>query len=169
MNLAGLRRMYAQMEWGDALVWRGVLDHQPSAEDPFVRESLLHLHGVQRAYLTGWTGGTPSMPELDDFDSLEELRAWGRGVYPELSAFVDGLEESDLGVKTQVLWADMIERMIGRPPVHISLADMMLQVATHSVHHRAQVNRRIRELGGDPAFIDYVAWAWSGDPPAEWA
>ena len=57
---------------------------------------------------------------------------------------------------------------IGRPPVPIPFGDMVFQVASHSVHHRAQINRRIRELGGDPPFIDYVAWAWLGEPEADW-
>jgi uncharacterized damage-inducible protein DinB len=162
------RRLYAHMEWADASVWDEVLRHEPSAGDPFVRDSLLHLHVVQHAYLTGWTGGTPQPHRSDDFPTLEGLRTWGRAFYPEARAFLEALEDHDLSKKGDVLWPELIERAIGRPPVPISLSDMVYQVAAHSAHHRAQVNRRIRELGGDPPFIDYVAWAWLGDPSPNW-
>lgn len=169
VDLNWLRRLYTHMEWGDALVWRAVLAHEPSAEDPFIRESLLHLHVVQRAYLTGWKGGTPQPFPKDDFPSLPAIRDWGREVYPELTSFLDSLEASDLRVKNPVLWSEMIEKAIGQTPVPIVLGDMMHQVAAHSAHHRAQVNRRIRELDGEPPFIDFVAWAWMNDPSADWS
>lgn len=168
MELKWFGRLYAHMEWSDALVWREVLAHSPSTEDPFVRDSLLHLHGVQRAYLTGWTGGTPHIPGADDFPSLKAIRDWGRELYPELATFLGALKSSDLQVEKAVLWPEMVERAIGQPPVPITLGDMMFQVAAHSVHHRAQVSRRVRELGGEPEFIDFVAWAWLGDPQADW-
>lgn len=166
MNLEGLRRLITHMEWADALVWNEVLAHQASAEDAFVRETLLHLHVVQRAYLTGWKGGTPQPTQADEFSSLPALRGWGQTFYPEVRAFLNDLREADLRAKPEVLWPELIERAIGRPPVPITLADMVYQVISHTAHHRAQVNRRIRELGGGPPFIDYVAWAWSGEPPA---
>lgn len=168
MDLGWFRRLYAHMEWSDALVWSEVLAHGPSTEDPFVCDSLLHLHGVQRAYLTGWTGGTPQMPGADEFTSLHAIRDWARDFYPNLTGFLDSLQDEDLRGKDAVLWPEMVERAIGQPPVPITLGDMMLQVVTHSVHHRAQVSRRVRELGGEPAFIDFVAWAWLGDPRADW-
>jgi len=156
------------MEWADASVWAEVLRHGPSTEDPFVRDSLTHLHVVQRAYLTGWTGGTPTPNRTGDFPTLGALRSWGRTYYGEVSAFLDSLGDDDLANKGDVLWPELIERAIGRPPVPIRLSDMVYQVVAHSTHHRAQVNRRIRELGGDPPFIDYVAWAWLGDPEPSW-
>ena len=156
------------MEWADALVWEGVLGHAPSADDPFVRDSLLHLHLVQRAYLTGFEGGTPESRDLESFSSLEAVRDWGREFYPRAMEFLGRLTPDDLLAKPAVLWPQLVEEYIGQPPVPIPLGDMVYQVASHSVHHRAQVNRRIRELGGEPPFIDYVAWAWLGEPEPVW-
>ncbi len=42
------------------------------------------------------------------------------------------------------------------------------QVANHSTYHRGQVNRSLRQLGGEPPLVDYIAWVWFGKPKAEW-
>ena len=168
MTRSDFERLYGHMEWADAQVWAEVLRHEPAGDDPFVRESLLHLHVVQRAYLTGWNGGTPQPQRPDDFESLHALLTWGRSFYPEARAFLASTTDADLARKDPVLWPDMAEKAIGQPPVPIALADMVYQVASHTAHHRAQVNRRLRELGGDPPFIDFVAWAWLGDPTPAW-
>lgn len=169
MNRAFFADLYTHMEWADCQVWAEVLRRPTLADDPFVRESLFHIHLVQLAYLSGWRGDPPRPDLDDDFASVVELRAWGRSFYPGARAFLDGLSDEDLDRRDPVLWPDLVERAIGRPPVPIPLSDMVYQVAAHSSHHRAQVNRRIRELEGDPPFIDYVAWAWMGKPVAEWA
>jgi uncharacterized damage-inducible protein DinB len=44
----------------------------------------------------------------------------------------------------------------------------MLQVASHSTYHRGQINTRFRELGGEPAIVDLIAWVWLGKPKASW-
>ena len=168
MNLEWFQKLYRHMEWADALVWREVLAHEPSTTDPYVRDALTHLHLVQHAYLTGWQGGTPARSVGEDHATLEDLQGWAREFYPAADAFLGSLTDVDLRAVPGVLWPELIERAIGRPPVPIPLADMVFQVASHSVHHRAQINRRLRELDGNPPFIDYVAWAWLGEPEADW-
>jgi uncharacterized damage-inducible protein DinB len=49
-----------------------------------------------------------------------------------------------------------------------TLGETMLQIASHSTHHRAQNNSQLRELGAKPPLVDYIAWLWSGRPDAEW-
>ena len=44
----------------------------------------------------------------------------------------------------------------------------MLQIPLHSLYHRGQVNARLREVGGEPPTVDYIAWMWLGRPAAEW-
>jgi uncharacterized damage-inducible protein DinB len=161
-------KLYRHMEWADAMVWAEVLRTPALAEDDFIAASLLHLHHVQWAYLTGWEGHTPEGREMSDFDSLRDVMAWGREFHPRARQFLDGLQSADLEAKPEVLWPDLVERFLGQPPVRIPLGDMVFQVASHSVHHRAQVNRRIRDLGGRPPFIDYVAWAWKDQPAPDW-
>jgi uncharacterized damage-inducible protein DinB len=41
------------------------------------------------------------------------------------------------------------------------------QVIQHSTYHRAQINKRIRELGEEPPFTDFIYWAWINKPIVE--
>ena len=168
MDLHGCRKLYAQMEWADALTWSRVLAHGPTADDSYVRDSLFHLHYVQRAYLAGWRGEPVKDLSVDDFPSIHHLRDWGQSYYPDAAAFLESLTNTDLQAPGGVLWPDLIEELIGQPPVEATLGDMVVQVASHGIHHRAQINRRIREVGGEPALIDYVAWIWLGSPAPDW-
>jgi uncharacterized damage-inducible protein DinB len=36
------------------------------------------------------------------------------------------------------------------------------------MYHRGQVNTRIREVGGEPAAVDFINWIWLGKPDPEW-
>lgn len=164
-----LSTLYRHMEWADALVWREVLRSPAAAEDDYVQESLLHLHLVQHAYLTGWQGREPQFRDASEFPSLEALREWGKEFHGHAASFVASLDTAALTARPEVRWAEMIEQAIGQAPARIPLSDMVFQVASHSIHHRAQLNRRLRELGADPPFIDYVAWAWLGEPNADWS
>ena len=58
------------------------------------------------------------------------------------------------------------ERWGGAEPVR--LADTILQVATHTGHHRGQVITRLRALGGDPPLVDFIVWVSAGKPDAIW-
>jgi hypothetical protein len=51
-----LRELMRHMEWADACVWRALLSHHAAVGDPRLRDLLLHLHGVQRAFLVMWKG-----------------------------------------------------------------------------------------------------------------
>lgn len=67
-----------------------------------------------------------------------------------------------------VYWADRITKILGKPLANVNIADTVLQVALHSSHHRGQVNKRLREIGGEPETVDFIAWGWMGKPHADW-
>jgi hypothetical protein len=56
----------------------------------------------------------------------------------------------------------------GRDIASPTLAETILQVASHSTYHRGQVNTRLRQLGAEPPLVDYVAWIWFDRPAADW-
>jgi uncharacterized damage-inducible protein DinB len=169
MNAASLSKLYAHMDWADAFVWRAVFTHEPSSRDDFIVETLVHLHMVQFAWLAIWRGDEVAMTTGDDFDGLVAIREWGRSYHLEVARFLDGLTDERLKAEIEVPWMDFIEKEIGRPPAPARLGDSVYQVAAHSIHHRAQVNRRIRELGGEPGMVDYIGWVWRGKPGADWS
>ena len=60
------------------------------------------------------------------------------------------------------------EQRLGRKPSGTTVGETGLQVALHSTYHRGQVTARLREVGGEPPLVDYIAWVWLGRPAAEW-
>lgn len=168
MDLHFTRKLYAHMEWADAFVWRAVIGHEPSGNDDFIVESLVHLHMVQFAWLAIWRGEDVVLTTRNDFAELAAIRDWGRSYHPDVAGFLDGLTDERLDEEIEVPWAGFIEKEIGHPPAPARLGDAVYQVAAHSAHHRAQVNRRIRELGGEPGMVDYIGWVWRGLPTADW-
>ena len=103
-----------------------------------------------------------------DFTQPADIRDWARLYYPQARAFLTDLTEVQLGEVIPIPWTRFIEKEIGGPASPATLADMAFQVTSHSGHHRAQINRRIREVGGNPSMIDYVGWVWRACPPADW-
>ena len=167
-SLTFLSGLYTHMEWADALVWRTVLADDAVVQDEFVVESLHHLHLVQRAHLAAWKGEEVPLPTRDDFADLEEIREWGRSYHLEAAAFLGRLTEEGLAETIPLPWTEIIEEQIGGPMTPARLEELVYQVAAHSVHHRAQIVRRVRELGGEPPMVDFIGWVWRGKPAAEW-
>jgi uncharacterized damage-inducible protein DinB len=156
------------MEWADARMWEAVGTEPPS--DPKLRDTIVHLHVVQRAFLTAWRGGDVSavFREGADFRTMSDVRAWARPYYSEVQEYVAGLSEDRLTQPFEMPWAAEIAQYLGRPPAPTALGETCFQVTSHSTHHRGQVNARLRELGRAPLIVDYIAWLWLGRPSAEW-
>lgn len=168
-SLDALRELMHHMEWADAHVWRALLAHPPAQQDARLRELLLHLHGVQRAFLAFWTD-QPLEAQTGDATSIELPKAYiaVQAYYRELHVAVDGFNEAALLRPIVTPGLERYEQQLGRRFAHPTLAETMLQVASHSTYHRGQVNARLREVGGEPPLVDYIAWIWFGRPAPEW-
>ena len=167
-SLDALRELLRHMEWADAMVWRAALAHPPAADDARLRHLLLHLHGVQRAFLHMWTSEPLAFPKTDDFADIAAIQAWSQPYYAHLSAFLDTIDQSSLTCIIDMPWLAEFERSTGRQFQRPTLAETMFQVTSHSTYHRGQVNARLREVGGEPPLVDYIAWVWFGRPAPEW-
>jgi uncharacterized damage-inducible protein DinB len=66
-------------------------------------------------------------------------------------------------------WARTLEARIGRSVTMPTLGETIQQVASHSTYHRGQINARLRDVGGEPPLVDYIAWIWFGRPAPEWS
>lgn len=170
MQLTFLTRLYRHMEWADASTWRTVLSHEAASGDDYVLDSLVHLHLVQRAHFAVWTGEEVIMRQRDDFDHPVEIRDWGRSYHARAADFIEALTDTRLTevVELPPEWNALIESEIGGPIAPARLGDLMVQIPAHSIHHRAQISRRIREVGLTPGWVDYIGWVWQGEPPPEW-
>jgi uncharacterized damage-inducible protein DinB len=156
------------MEWADASVWNATpLTGTP---DPRLRQLLVHIHTVQRAFFLAWTNrfAMDELKQPEEFETLGAVRSWAQPFYREMAGFVHGLTEAQLTAPVVLPWAKMIAEHLGKTPHETTLADTCFQVTSHSTYHRGQVNTRLREIGAEPPLVDYIAWAWFGKPDAEW-
>lgn len=159
--------LYRHMELADAAVWASVLASEEAQRDAKLREYFYHLHMVQRAFLRVWRGEPRETP-FPTFDDARSLMEWGRTYYGEATAHVTALGEEELGKPMPMPWASMVERRLGRAPETTTVGETALQVALHTQYHRGQVNARLREAGGSPPLVDYIAWVWLGRPQPSW-
>jgi uncharacterized damage-inducible protein DinB len=94
--------------------------------------------------------------------------AWGRAFHRAAPSELATLGRDALTAPRPHAWIDLVEKEIGRRPAMTTMGDTMLQVALHTIYHRGQVNMRLREVGGTPPLVDYIAWVWFGRPDASW-
>lgn len=165
-----LRDLFRHMEWADATVWAAALKTEDAADDTKLRNDLLHLHGVQQAWLAMWTDRPPgpAFPKAEDFPDLVSVQQWARPYYADATAFLYSVDETRLGEDLHIPWTERFEESLDRRAKDPTLAETVFQVASHSTHHRGQVNRSLRQLGGEPPPVDYIAWVWFGKPTTEW-
>jgi uncharacterized damage-inducible protein DinB len=167
MTVAELTDLYRHMEWADATVWTAVLRSTTARNDAKLQGLLYHLHLVQHAFLRIWRSEPRDTP-YPRFDDAVALMQWARDYHPEVMSVLCGCASERLWDVQPVPWADMIEAQLGRRPGTTTFGETALQVTLHSLYHRGQVNLRLRELGGEPPLVDYIAWLWLGRPQATW-
>ena len=155
MNALDIARdLVAHMEWADATVWNAV--RKLGTGDAKLADRLRHYHATQHAFLMIWRN------EPVDFSNVpQDVEQWARDYYTKLAAFMAPLDERSLDRVLNIPWA---ERYAKNAVSKTTLGDTILQVTSHSAYHRGQVNTRIRELGGEPPLVDYIAWLWLGKP-----
>ncbi len=163
-----LRDLYRHMEWADATVWSIVNATDDAQADGRLRELLFHVHFTQEAFLSVWKGEEVTFKSADAFPSLAEVQAWCRAFYGEAAAFLDDLSSERLDDPAPVPWVKYFARRWGRDAAVTTLGDTLMQVAMHSLYHRGQVNKQLRELGGEPPLVDYIAWIWMDRPAPDW-
>jgi uncharacterized damage-inducible protein DinB len=163
-----LRELFRHMEWADATVWRAALAHPPASSDMRLRDLLLHVHNVQRAFLRIWTKQPLEWPKPENFPNIAAVQVWAQPTYGEARAFLETLDAASLARPVVLPWAAQLAQSVGREPQHPTLAETIFQVTSHSTYHRGQINARLREVGGEPPLVDFIAWVWFGKPDPAW-
>ena len=132
-----LRELMRHMEWADASVWRAVTSHPSALHDERMRMLLLHLHGVQRAFLAMWTGrpieSVMRDPAMADLASEQPyVRAYYQELHPALARFDDAFLQRPVVTPGLERYEAQMNRRFEAP----TLAETALQVAMHSTYHR---------------------------------
>jgi len=163
-----LIEFFRHMEWADARMWSAVPgDGTP---DERLRHLLVHIHVVQRSFLAAWRGTDVSAVyrRAEDFGTLRDVRTWAQPWYRDARAFVEGSSDEELAGRRAMPWAAQVAEYLGRPAGETTLGETCFQLTSHTTHHRGQVGARVRELGGEPPIVDYIAWLWLERPAPEW-
>lgn len=170
-SIEALRELYDWMEWADCAVWRAALAQPATEGDAKIRGLLCHIHVVQRAFLNVWTGEDMSaaFKEPSDFPALADMPRWARPYYADARRFIGSLDDGALAAPVTMPWVEEYQKREGRTFATPTLSETIFQVVSHSTYHRGQVNIRLRELGGEPPLVDFIAWAWFGRPKPDWS
>lgn len=156
-----LSDLFAHMPWADAASWRALEAHPGAFDDPKIRERLHHIHIVQRAFCCILHGEPVVYRELDDYASMADLKIDAQRYLEEIRGIHASFSAEALAETVDFPW-------FKDPPIVITRAQALLQVAMHSQHHRGQNIARLRELGGEPPMLDFIVWIWKGRPQPEW-
>ena len=162
-----LRGLVRHTEWADALVWRSVLALPQAHSDDRLRELLCHVHIVQWAYLHIWRAEPLDLPDASSFEDLRAIHAWAHEYYGQAFEYLERLDGRALERQIEFPWAEQLMERFGDAK-SATLPETIVQIASHTTYHRGQVNTRLRELGGEPPLVDFIAWIWMGKPNAEW-
>jgi uncharacterized damage-inducible protein DinB len=169
MDIEFLRQLFRHMEWADAEVWRAVMAHEPAGHDQRLRNLLTHLHLVQRVFLIVWQKQPLDLSRgQPQFETAAELRQWAQTYYAEAHTFLAEIDESSLSGDVAMPFVKAMEAQLGRTFATPTLGETIVQVTSHSTYHRGQVNARLREVGGQPPLVDYIAWIWFRRPEPNW-
>jgi uncharacterized damage-inducible protein DinB len=163
-----MKDLLDHLRWADAEVWKAVLDCEAAGADDRLVAWLYHVHVVQHAFPKVWRGEPMELPEPSDFAELAALEAWAREGHDDLRTYLLGLTKTELGRELSIPWSARLEEKWKRPIDPVTLGESVLQVAMHSTHHRGQIAARLRELGGEPPQVDFIAWLWLGRPEPRW-
>ena len=128
-----------------------------------VRDTLVHIVGAARAWLTYWNEPSPTSAFLEDlwtrpnplfdpnaFLHLAALRLKWVEVEREQVEFVDRVTNESL------------RRMLPVRETQISLAHLMQHVTNHSTYHRGQVSLMMRQLAAEPLATDFALFLMEG-------
>jgi len=148
-------------------VWRRVLATPSATTSTDLLERLHHVHLVQKAFLCLWRGEEID-PQAGEGLDAEALAEWAQGLHREIRDFLADLDASRLDAPLDIPWSVEVERRLGFAPAPTSIGDSLIQVFAHTAHHRGQICLRLRELGGEPPLVDYIAWIWRGRPAPGW-
>jgi len=168
MKSEQIENLLNHMQWADAEVWKKVLPFEDAHNDERIKKLLYHLHQVQYAFYFLWNDLPLDIPKPETFSDFKSIAKWGFEYQQKLKDFLSSPKSDEKDKVIQIPWSVFIERKIGKKVVPATLEETMLQVASHSTYHRGQINTRFRELGGEPAMVDLIAWVWLGKPKEDW-
>jgi uncharacterized damage-inducible protein DinB len=145
--LTSIRRMWDHCAWADRLLYDALAGSTRVAAG-WVEYS--HILGAEETWLSRLEGRAPRAAvwpklERDQIVALRDHVAHGYETY------LERLDESALS--TSIEYTNSAGKTFQTP-----CADILLHVALHGQYHRGKINLLLRESGGEPVPVDYIAF-----------
>jgi uncharacterized damage-inducible protein DinB len=117
-----------------------------------VRDTLVHIMGVEWLYMERWHGRSPNkFPSGGEFPTLDSLRPQWASVEGEWLSRCRALSPQDLD--------DRIEFRNTRGILYAQpLAQLVQHLVNHSTYHRGQIATLLRQLGRQSEATDLIAF-----------
>ena len=128
-----------------------------------IRDTLVHLVGGMRVWLTTWGGTLPAEEaarervDPEDFADVAAVRAYFRVIDGAMQAFLQDLQPTMLD---QVYTRTYASGVVSRFP----LWQMMLSVTYHSMQHRSEVAAMLTDFGRSPGELGFTTFLPSLQP-----
>lgn len=117
-----------------------------------LRRTLLHIRDAGQNWLENWTqGSTPGFRALPKETPLAALRDLERDTHEKRRAFLESLDDA-------ALHREVLAQPVEGIRLYFRLGEVVLQVALHGTHHRAQALNMLRRLGAATPALDYIFW-----------
>ena len=171
VSISGARDLLRYMEWADARLWAAVTTNDAARKDDEIWKQLQHLHTVQEMFLGLWMHESFDAMKARAAASIPDLPSlWqaARSYYGRAQQFLTDVSGPRFVETVEMPWLAEYEKTLGMTFAKPTVAETVIQVVNHTTHHRAQVQARVRALGGEPQLVDYIAWIWFGRPAPEW-
>jgi len=128
-----------------------------------VRDTLVHIVGCERGWLTCWKEPSPSSTFVWDFWTRHNAQ-FNPNAFPDLAAVRLKWAEVE---REQVEFVNRVtneslRRMLPVRETQISLAHLMQHLANHSTYHRGQVALMMRQLAAEPLSTDFAMFLMEG-------
>jgi uncharacterized damage-inducible protein DinB len=162
-----LTDLLRHMQWADALVWAAVLSSPEATHDADLRDRLYHVHVTQHAFLHVWLGIEGDL-HPEGFQDSVALARWARAYYARVPSYASQMTPAGLGDSVPESLLQAAAERLGTGAGTPTMGETVVQVVTHSLHHRGQICTRLRALGVEPPLTEYFVWVWAGKPEAHW-
>ena len=155
--LEQIHALYEYNEWANGHVLEAAsglsqeeLGRELGASFGSVQGNLQHIASAQAVWLARWTGSQPvPPPQPEEGRVLNAIREAFQASHEGLRSFVESLNEDR---PSQVIsYVDTQGNPQERP-----LWQVMLHLANHGTHHRAEAALLLTSLGQPPRQLDYV-------------
>lgn len=156
-----IRELFEYNDWAHRRVWDCIMelsDEQFNQHLDYsigaIRKQVLHTIAVERAYFLFLTTGNWGNPLPRDLTDRYEIRALWDAFNGEAQAYLMHLTDEELDREVDY-------QFVGQPPRRSQVWEMLMQVYSHSLDHRAQTLAMLHRLGAPTVMQDFIQFVWS--------